>query len=86
MKLLNFFIIVFILLFSNLIIDKSNIKFLTHEPFTGGGYHHCINSGYSKEFCLQTPTSVLGPNGCLCHDGSFGYLAPGFRGYCVCNS
>lgn len=85
MKLLNFFIIVFLLIFSNLIMHSLNIKTITPESFTSGGYQHCINSGYTKEFCSQTPISVLGPSGCICHDGSVGYLAPGFRGYCVCN-
>jgi hypothetical protein len=48
-------------------------------------YNKCINSGYSKEFCVQTPTSVLGPAGCLTPDGRVGYRLPGFRGRCVVN-
>jgi hypothetical protein len=83
MKLIKFIIITLLLILANEIINNFNKKGLL-ENFSSS-YHHCINSGYTKEFCLQTPTSVLGPNGCLCHDGSLGYLAPGFRGYCVCN-
>ena len=49
-------------------------------------YEKCINSGYTKEFCIQTPTSVLGPAGCLCRDGSVGRIIPGFRGKCFCGN
>lgn len=54
------------------------------EGFSNSGsYNRCINSGYTKEFCVQTPTSVLGPSGCLTPDGRVGYRLPGFRGRCV---
>lgn len=48
-------------------------------------YNECRNEGYSKEFCVQTPTSVLGPAGCLCPDGSHGITHPGLRGECLCS-
>ena len=47
-------------------------------------YTSCIGQGFSKEFCLETPTLRYGPNVCSCQDGSIGYYAPGFRGACIC--
>lgn len=47
-------------------------------------YNSCISKGFSKEFCVETPTLRYGPNACQCDDGSTGYYAPGFRGECVC--
>lgn len=61
--------------------EKKNI-----ENFTGEmSYNDCIGKGYSKEFCVQTPTSVVGPGGCRCPNGSLGRKLPGFRGQCVCD-
>ena len=48
-------------------------------------YSSCIAKGYTKEFCVQTPTSVWGPAGCLCPDGSRGIIFPGLRGECLCS-
>jgi hypothetical protein len=85
MKLIKFLIIVLLLISSNLVFDSiSNYQKRNTENFTPF-YQHCINNGYTKEFCSQTPTSVLGPSGCLCHDGSVGNIIPGFGGRCVCN-
>lgn len=63
--------------------DEKNKKI---ENFTGEmNYNDCIGKGYSKEFCVQTPTSVVGPGGCMCPNGSLGRRLPGFRGQCVCD-
>lgn len=86
MKFINYFIVIILLISSNIlfnIVPNHNQQY-KKESFTSF-YQHCINSGYTKEFCSQTPTTVLGPSGCLCHDGSVGYIVPGFRGRCVCN-
>lgn len=48
-------------------------------------YDECRAKGYSKEFCVQTPTSLLGPAGCVCEDGSIGIIHPGLRGECLCS-
>lgn len=48
-------------------------------------YNQCRGLGYSKEFCVQTPTSVFGPAGCMCPDGSMGFIFPGLRGQCLCS-
>lgn len=87
MKLIHYFIIIFFVIILNLVL-ASIIKYYNlyspNEAFTPF-YQHCLASGYTKEFCSQTPTSVLGPSGCLCHDGSVGRVLPGFGGRCVCN-
>jgi len=56
----------------------------TKEGFTNQSYNECINQGYTKEFCIQTPVSVLGPGYCLCRNGLLGFREPGFQGRCVC--
>lgn len=84
MKLDKLFII--ILLISTLVFNSiyKQYKEEKAENFTSF-YQDCINSGYSKEFCSQKPTNVLGPSGCLCHNGSVGNIVTGFGGRCVCN-
>ena len=47
-------------------------------------YNKCRGQGFSKEFCVQTPTSVFGPSICQCDDGQLGQYLPGFQGECVC--
>lgn len=81
MKLIKFSIIIILFIFSNLVIK--NINLYPIENFTPS-YQHCINKGYTKEFCSQTPTSFSGPTTCLCNNGTLGYLLPGFKGNCVC--
>lgn len=56
----------------------------TKENLVSGGYAECISSGYTKSFCLQTPSSAIGPAGCACPNGSIGTIRPGFRGVCIC--
>lgn len=70
------------MIFNHHILNYYN--FNLRENFTPS-YQQCINSGYTKEFCVQTPTSAAGPSGCQCRDGSLGYIIPGFRGKCLCN-
>ena len=55
------------------------------ENFTPS-FNSCRASGYSKEFCVQTPlaTPYWNPASCLCPDGRPGQRLPGFRGRCVC--
>ena len=51
-KLFLLFILFLALFFSNSVV---------REGFSSK-YIDCINSGFSKEFCVQTPTSVIGPD------------------------
>ena len=55
------------------------------EGFISNDYTNCINKGFTKEFCVQTPyaSNVVGT--CLCGDGNVGVLMPGFQGQCVCS-
>jgi hypothetical protein len=48
-------------------------------------YGQCRKSGYTKEFCVQTPTNLLGPSGCMCKNGMLGYVLPGSGGACSCS-
>ena len=48
-------------------------------------YARCRSQGYSKAFCVQTPTLYWGPNSCKCADGSMGIIHPGLRGECLCS-
>lgn len=59
------------------------VKKDSRESFTSS-YVDCRQQGYSKEFCVKTPASVIGTDGCQCEDGSLGFIMPGFRGQCVC--
>lgn len=54
------------------------------EGFSSSMFDSCRSKGYSKEFCIQTPTSAYGPSSCLCEDGKLGRFIPGFGGQCVC--
>jgi hypothetical protein len=90
-KILGFAVLVILFMSFNVfysktkeLADEKNKK--TIENFTGEmSYNDCVGKGYSKEFCVQTPTSVLGPSGCMCPNGSLGHRIPGFRGRCVCD-
>lgn len=64
--------------------DNKNLDIKTKEGFTNHSYNECINQGYTKEFCVQTPVSVLGPGYCLCRNGLLGFREPGFQGRCLC--
>lgn len=75
-KLFLLLIIFLALLFSNNAV---------RECFSGS-YSTCIANGYTKALCVQTPTSVIGPGGCVCPDGSIGSPMPGFGGKCICNN
>jgi hypothetical protein len=64
--------------FFNMINKNNNIEGLT-------SFSECRAKGYTKEFCLQTPTLYWGPQSCMCEDGSIGVVHPGFRGECLCS-
>ena len=86
-SLFNLFLIIILAWIFKLVFDNIH-SYKNKENFTSSmsSYEKCINSGYTKEFCIQTPTSVLGPAGCLCRDGSAGRIIPGFRGKCFCDN
>ncbi len=55
----------------------------TREGFSPS-FNKCRAKGYSKEFCVQTPTTHLWPGTCQCPNGMLGRRLPGFGGKCVC--
>lgn len=56
------------------------------ETFISNDYTNCINKGFTKEFCVQTPYAANVVGTCLCDDGNIGVQMPGFQGECVCSS
>ena len=56
----------------------------TREAFSGS-FNKCRAKGFSKEFCIQTPTTHFGPATCQCPNGMLGMRYPGFGGKCVCS-
>jgi len=50
----------------------------------GFNYNSCRAQGFSKEFCVTTPTGAMGAGTCMCSDGRVGMQLPGFYGECVC--
>jgi hypothetical protein len=78
------FIVLFSILFS-LIVGVYIYNHYNKNIETFQTFQQCRNLGYSKEFCVQTPTSLFGPAGCMCPDGSMGFVYPGLRGQCLCN-
>tara|TARA_B100001173_G_C15674519_1_gene415148 strand:- start:226 stop:483 length:258 start_codon:yes stop_codon:yes gene_type:complete len=56
------------------------------------GYHNyndCLNKGFSKAFCVQTPWSLSNwmntGLACQCENGALGQYLPGFGGDCICD-
>lgn len=78
-KYITYLILFGIILFS---VSLYYTKYYQKEGFQT--YEQCRNLGYSKEFCVQTPTNLFGPAGCVCPDGSIGQVYPGLRGQCLC--
>jgi hypothetical protein len=81
MKLFNWSIVLFI--GSVVVLYNILSQRFIREGFSSN-YNSCIAKGYSKSFCVQTPTSAYGPSSCLCEDGKLGRIIPGFGGQCVC--
>lgn len=74
-----FWILLLLLFILFSVFSQRNVK----EGFSPS-YQNCIDQGYSKEFCVQTPVSAYGPSTCLCDDGRLGRIIPGFGGECIC--
>lgn len=86
-KIISFAIVIIFFISINIIYsnNKENKKFIENfENVPPSTYNDCINKGFSKEFCVQTPISALGTNICRCENGNVGRILPGFRGDCIC--
>lgn len=78
--------ILYLLLLSLIVLGIWFSRTSLSEPFMNlPTYDECRAQGYSKEFCVQTPTLYYGPAGCMCPDGSQGIIHPGLRGECLCS-
>lgn len=73
-------IMLIMLIFITLMVAKT----LLPNKIEGFNYNSCRAKGFSKEFCVTTPTGAMGVGTCLCDDGSIGMQLPGFYGDCVC--
>lgn len=80
---MRFFSVAFLILLIIIIINLVNKK--SCEGFDNSeNYYSCVSKGFSKEFCLQTPSTMFFPGTCRCDNGSIGYYLPGFGGKCMC--
>ena len=49
----------------------------------GFSFSQCMNKGFTKEFCVQTPISYGGSAMCRAEDGRLGQVLAGWGGKCV---
>ena len=49
----------------------------------GFSFTQCLNKGFNKEFCVQTPVSYGGPSVCRGPDGRLGQVLAGWGGKCI---
>ena len=52
----------------------------------GFSFTQCMNRGFTKEFCVQTPVSYGGPSSCRTPDGHLGQVLAGWGGKCIAPS
>jgi len=83
LKSIGLIIVIIFFSYLNIPNKKDNNKSIK-EAFGNYSYNECRNQGYTKEFCLQTPVSVLGPGYCLCRNGLLGFREQEFRGRFGC--
>ena len=56
-----------------------------NTPYQEGfNFSQCMNKGFTKEFCVQTPISYGGPGTCRCPGGHLGQNLAGWGGECIC--
>ena len=60
--------------------------FNSKKEYFSNSYQKCLSKGYTKEFCVTTPVSFLGPTTCMCKNGTIGRRLLGFRGKCICDN
>lgn len=78
------FLITIFLLGISYSLYRQNMRLMKKNKEGFNNFDECRSKGFSKEFCVQTPTSVIGPNACICQDGKIGQILPGFGGECIC--
>lgn len=67
------------------------VALITEQIFNNGNilegfndFSECLNKGFTKEFCVQTPVSFSSPTMCRCENGTIGQTIPGWIGQCIC--
>jgi hypothetical protein len=73
----------FITLMSIIILCSLSAQIFVSRHREGFGFSHCMNNGFTKEFCVQTPVSYGGPGMCRTNDGQIGQVLGGWGGQCV---
>jgi hypothetical protein len=77
------FLIAFMILYGiNAMIKKEGYSNIMAMDYFIPTYQACRAQGYSKEFCVQSPSD---PGSCICGDGRRGKYLVGYRGECVCD-
>ena len=77
------FLIAFMVLYGiNATIKKEGYSNIMAMDYFMPTYQACRAQGYSKEFCVQSPSD---PGSCICGDGRRGKYLVGYRGECVCD-
>ncbi len=78
------FLIAFMVLYGikNAMIKKEGYSNIMAMDYFIPTYQACRAQGYSKEFCVQSPSD---PGSCICGDGRRGKYLVGYRGECVCD-
>lgn len=79
---MNKYIILLIIIFLAIVIEPLFYKTAHVEGFDD--FNTCLNKGFTKEFCVQTPVSFGGPNICRCENGMLGQIIPGWISQCIC--
>ena len=76
-------LIAFMVLYGiNTMIKKEGYSNIMATDYFMPTYQACRAQGYSKEFCVQSPSD---PGSCICGDGRRGKYLVGYRGKCVCD-
>ena len=77
-KIILLLLIIFIAIISEPIFHNGTVL----EGF--GNFSECLNKGFTKEFCVQTPVSFSSPTICRCENGMIGQIIPGWVSQCIC--
>ena len=79
---MNKYITLLIIIFLAIVIEPLFYRKTHMEGFNN--FNTCLNKGFTKEFCIQTPVSFRGSNICRCNNGMLGQIIPGWITQCIC--
>ena len=72
-------ILIFLLFIAFCVLIKYNLKESNKEGFE---FTRCMNSGFTKDFCIKTPQTIGGPSVCVTDKGDIGQNLSGYGGGC----